>query len=291
MYITQDLLSKYDTIRRIKNFFFIGTLFFLFLLAVIPLFFIFFHLLKKGLPAWDLNFFTQLPKPVGETGGGILNAILGSFILVGLASLVGVPWGVIIGIYLSEYKKTKLASLIRFVIDFFLSLPSIVIGIFAYAVAVRPFGGFSSYAGIFALMMIVFPFVSQTTENILKMIPSHIREAGLALGLPRWRVILFIVLRCGRTGIMTGVILAISRVSGETAPLLFTAFGNFYLNTDLSQPMASIPVQIYEYSKSPFSDWQAHAWGGACALVFFVFLTNLIIRFTFSDKMSQKRVF
>ncbi len=199
------------------------------LLALIPLFSIFAYVLTKGAPALNFEFFTQLPKPVGEVGGGVANAILGTLILTGLASMIGVPWGMSIGLYLSEYGKGKRAELIRFCVDLVASIPSIVIGLFIYVIAVLPMSGFSALAGGVALGILMIPTVARTTEEILKLVPIHHREAGLALGLPRWKVILRIILRGARAPILSGVMLSLARVSGETAPLYslhcLTVFG------------------------------------------------------------------
>ena len=280
----QKLLSKKDFKRKLKNYFSKGILISCFVLTFIPLFLLFTHLFIKGFPALNWDFFTALPKAVGEKGGGLSNAFLGSLTLIGLASLVGVPWGIGVGIYLSEFKDKKMAKYLRLTIDLLLSIPSIVVGLFAYAIVVKPFGGFSAYAGAFALMVILLPLVSRTTEEILKLIPANLREAGLALGLTRSRVILSIILKTGKTGILTGVMLAIARISGETAPLLFTAFGNHFEIKSLNDPIAAIPLQIYEYSKSPFEDWKTQAWGGALTLVLLVFMVNLITRLSLSRK-------
>lgn len=231
----------------------------------------------EGFFLLDWAFFTQLPKGPGETGGGMANAILGSGVLVFLASLVGIPWGMAVGVYLSEFSFGKTAKVLRFTVDLLASVPSIVIGIFVYGLIVVPFG-FSAYAGGAALMVIMIPVVARSTEEILKLIPAHIREAGLALGIPRWKVITRIIIPGSKAGVITGIMLAIARIAGETAPLLFTAFGNQFYSRSLNQATASLPVQIYTFAKSGFEDWERQAWAGALVLVFFVLLINLMTR-------------
>lgn len=249
------------------------------LIAVIPLFSIFGYVAYKGLPALNLDFFLSTPKPAGQPGGGMANAILGTFTLIGIASLIGIPIGLMAGIYLSEYGRNKLGKLISFLTDILIGVPSIVVGIVIYSLLVVSMGGFTAIAGGVALSIIMIPAVTRTTEEMLKLIPSDIREAGLALGLPKWRVILFIVLPSALRGIVTGVMLAVARVAGETAPLLFTAFGNLYFSDNLLQPMASLPVQIFNYAMSPYDDWQAQAWAGSLTLILLVLILNLTARF------------
>ncbi|MCB0384608.1 MAG: phosphate ABC transporter permease PstA [Bdellovibrionales bacterium] len=247
------------------------------LLGAFPFVYISWYVLQRGFSALDWAFFTQLPKGPGETGGGMANAILGSGTLIFLASLAGIPWGMAVGVYLSEYSFGKTAKVLRFAVDLLASVPSIVVGIFIYGLIVVPFG-FSAYAGGVALMIIMIPVVARSTEEILKLIPSHIREAGLALGIPRWKVISRIILPGCRAGVITGVMLAIARIAGETAPLLFTAFGNQFYSLSLNQATASLPVQISTFAKSGFADWERQAWAGALVLVFFVLIINLTTR-------------
>jgi phosphate transport system permease protein len=226
------------------------------------------------------DLFTQLPKPVGETGGGMANALIGTVGLVGLASIVSIPWGIGAGMFLSEYGsfKPKLSSSVRFFIDILASMPSILVGLFVYSVVVISMKRFSAIAGGVALGILMIPTIARSTEEFLKLVPSHIREAGLALGLPRWKVTLRIILKGSMGAISTGIVLAIARASGETAPLLFTAFNNRFWNRGLDQPIASLPVQIYTYAISPYDDWHRQAWGGALVLLAFVFLVNLFTR-------------
>jgi phosphate transport system permease protein len=248
--------------------------------ALVPLLSVFQYVLQQGLPALNRSFFLELPKPVGEEGGGMANALVGTLILIGIASGIGIPWGIGTALFLSEYGgKSRAANAVRFCVDILASIPSIVIGLFAYAVVVLPMKRFSAYAGGLALGILMVPTVARSAEELLKLVPTHIREAGLALGLPRWKVTLRIVLRGALSGIATGVILAVARVAGETAPLLFTALNNRFWSHSLDQPIASLPVQIYTYAISPYEDWHRQAWAGAFVLVVLVFVVNLATRF------------
>lgn len=258
-------------------------------LALGVLFYVFGFVLFRGLPAISWDFFTKLPKPVGEAGGGMANALVGTIILVFMASAIGVPWGILTGVYLSEYGKGKMGTAVRFCTDIMTSVPSIITGLFIYVIIVLPMGRFSAHAGGAALAMIMIPIVARTTEELLRLVPVHIREAGLGLGLPRWKVILFIVLRGSFSGILTGVMLAVARVAGETAPLLFTALGNSYWHQSLDGPIASLPVQIYTYAISPFEDLHRQAWAGALVLVFFVFVVNMLVRMVFRPEAASAR--
>ncbi len=264
--------------RKFKNIFFHSMLYISALIVLLPLFLIISYVFKMGASSLNLDFFTALPKPVGEVGGGMRHAILGTLYLVAIGSLISIPTGLLCGIYLSEFGKGKTAALLRFSIDMLTGVPSIIVGIFAYILIVVPFKSFSAIAGGVALSIIILPIVCRSTEEILKLIPNHIREAGLALGLPRWRVILNIVVRGNLSSLITGIMLAISRAAGETAPLLFTAFGNMYLSYRIDEPMASLPVQIYQYAISPFDDWRRQAWAGAFVLIILVLGINLIAR-------------
>ncbi|MBY0369903.1 phosphate ABC transporter permease PstA [bacterium] len=243
--------------------------------ALVPLFSVLGYVLFRGVPGLNLDFFTQIPRPVGEAGGGMANSLVGTCILVATASLLGIPWGIAAGVYLSEYGRTKTAHVVRFATDILASVPSIVIGLFIYALFVVPMGGFSALAGGMALGVLMIPTVARSTEEMLRLVPTHIREAGLALGLPRWKVILRVVLRGCVSAITTGVMLAIARVAGETAPLLFTALNNRFWSDSLTQPIASLPVQIYSYAIAPFEEWHTQAWAGALVLVLLVFVINI----------------
>ncbi len=256
------------------------------LIVVLALGAVFGYVLYKGLPAFNWPFFTSLPKPVGEVGGGMLNAIVGSLIMVSLGGLIGVPWGILTGVYLSEYGRGKFASTVRFSANMLSSVPSIILGLFVYVILVKPMHRFSALSGSLTLAIIMIPTIARITEELLKLVPNHIREAGLALGLPRWKVTLRIVLRGSFSAIITGVMLAVARVSGETAPLLFTALNNQFLQFRLDQPISSLPVQIYTYAISPFDDWNRQAWAGAYALIVFVFLINLITRVIFKPTVK-----
>ncbi len=278
------LVSRRRKIKHLVMYALIGVMTFI---AVVPLFSVFIYILQKGLPALNWNFFTSLPAPTGETGGGMGNAILGSLIMIAMASLVGIPIGVFGGVYLSEYPDGKLPKVFRMAVDLLTSLPSIVVGLFVYVIVVTPMRGFSSYAGAVALVILMIPIIIKTTEEVLKLLPQHVREAGLALGIPRWRVIVSIVLTGSRSAVITGVILAIARISGETAPLLITAFGNRNWPQMLNQPTASLPVQIYNYAISPYEDWHQQAWGGAFVLVSLVFTINLAARIVLRNRYKE----
>ena len=279
---------KYRTIRELKN-----KLFKLFIglsafIVIAPLFLIIRYVFLQGMSSLNLDFFTKLPKPVGESGGGMIHAIVGTIYIVLLGTLFAVPIGVACGIYLSEFRKSRLAKNLKLTVDLMSGIPSIVIGIFAYLMVVVPLKSFSALAGGVTLSIIMLPIIIKTSEEILKLVPNHIREAGLALGLPRWKVILFIILKGSLSSLLTGIILAVSRAAGETAPLLFTAFGNMYLSYDLKKPMATLPVQIYTYAISPFKDWQRQAWAGAFVLVVLILSLNLFARYML-NKLKDKR--
>jgi phosphate transport system permease protein len=274
----RDQLSARDGRRKLKNQFMRGLLFLMAVIAIAPLISVFAYVVQQGFPAMSWSFFTHPPAPIGETGGGMANAMLGTLILISLASVAGIPIGISAGLFLSEYGRGKLASILRFSIDLLSGIPSIIIGLFAYAVLVMPMHRFSAYAGGAALAVLMIPTVARTTEELLRLVPGHIREAGLALGIPRWKVILFVVLRGSLGGISTGVILGVARAAGETAPLLFTALSSSYWPKGLDQPIASLPVQIYTYAISPYEEWHQQAWAGAFILVMFVFLMNLTSR-------------
>jgi phosphate transport system permease protein len=258
------------------------------LLLVVPLFLVFYHVLKSGLGSVNWAFFTQLPKPVGETGGGMANAIVGTFELLGLAALVGVPIGVLGGIFLSEYGSTRLNWAIRFGADVLNGVPSIIWGMVVYALVVLPMKRFSALAGGIVLGMIMVPLIMRTTEEVLRLVPTGYREGAMALGITQWRVIVQIVVRTALTGIMTGVLLAVARVAGETAPLLFTAFGNRFWNHHLNDPIAALPLQIFNYAISPYEDWHKQAWAGALVLLLFVALVNISVRVLTRDKFGRR---
>jgi len=247
-------------------------------LVVLPLLLVFSFLLYQGASAVNVDFFLHLPKPVGEPGGGVANAIVGSLILIALAVCLGVPVGVLGGVYLAESRDRRMPWVVRFIADVLNGVPSIVFGIFAYTLIVLPMRRFSALAGGFALGVIMVPIVLRTTEEMVRLVPSALREAGLGLGLPEWKVTLRIVLPAARAGILTGIMVSVARIAGETAPLLFTALGNRFWHQRLDQPIAALPLQIYAYAIAPFDDWHRQAWAGALVLIGLVFLASLAAR-------------
>jgi len=247
--------------------------------TLVPLISIFGYVLSKGITSINLDFFINLPKPVGEPGGGMGNAIVGTIILIGLSCLWAIPVGVFGGVYLAEFGNNKLAATVRFTADVLNGIPSIVIGVFAYTLFVLPMKSFSAVSGAFALGIIMIPTIMRTTEEMLRMVPRTLREAALALGISQFRMIVSIALKTALPGILTGILLAIARIAGETAPLLFTAFGNSFWHQSLGQPIAALPLQIFAYAISPFDDWHRQAWAGAFVLIFIVFLISFISRF------------
>ncbi len=269
---------RYDSYRRLKSNLMVGLTIAATAVALIPLFFVLGYLASKGAASVNWDFFTKMPVPVGQVGGGMANAIIGTFELVGIATMIGVPIGVGAGIYLAENRGSQLAQVIRFAADVMMGIPTIVVGIFAYEIFVKPFYGFSTLAGAIALAIIMIPLVTRTAEEMILLVPHELREAALALGVPRWRTTISVVVRTAISGIATGVILAVARVAGETAPLLFTAFGNRFWSTSLFQPISSLTVQVYTYAISPFADWQRQAWAGALVLTAIVLAMELGVR-------------
>jgi phosphate transport system permease protein len=255
-------------------------------LGLSVLLWILYVLFSNGFAALDWAMFTQDTPAPGSEGGGLRNAIVGSAMLVGLAVLVSTPIGILAGVYLAEYGDTsKTAEITRFVTDIMLSAPSIVLGLFVYAIAVATVGNFSGYAGSLALSLIAVPVVVRTTENMLRLVPGSLREAAFALGAPRWKVATMVTLRAAKAGVITGLLLAIARISGETAPLLFTALNNQFFTTDMSGPMANLPVWIYQMAMSPFENWIRLAWGGALLITMTVLILNIIARVLFREKV------
>ena len=253
------------------------------LIVVAPLVAIFVYLVYKGASSLNLAFFTQIPKPVGETGGGMANAILGSGILLGVASSIGVPIGIGGGIYLAEFGRgTRLANAVRFTADVLNGVPSIVMGLAAYALIVSHQKHFSAFSGGVALAIMMIPTVCRTTEEMLLMVPHVIREAALGLGVPNWRSVLSITVKTASPGIITGCMLAFARVAGETAPLIFTALGNQFWSTSLNEPIAALPLQIYVYALSPYDDWHRLAWAGSLVLIVLIVLAVSLVRFVTS---------
>ena len=253
------------------------------ILVILPLLAIFVYLLYKGGSSLNLAFFTKMQKPPGELGGGMANAIVGSAVLLGVASVIGVPIGIGAGIFLAEFGRgTKLANAVRFTADVLNGVPSIVMGIAAYALVVVPQKHFSAFAGGVALGIMMIPTISRTTEEMLLMVPNAVREAALGLGVPNWRSVLSITVRTASPGIITGCMLAFSRVAGETAPLLFTALGNSFWSTNLNREIAALPLQIYVYAQSPYDDWHRMAWGGALVLIVLIVLAVSLVRYVTS---------
>jgi phosphate transport system permease protein len=248
-------------------------------LSIIPLFLIIYFVMARGLKYINLRFLTQLPKPMGEVGGGIFNAIVGSFIIVGIASLIAIPIGVISGIFLSEFKDSKISEFIKILVDTLQGIPSIVIGIIAYLWIVKPLKHFSALSGSIALSIMMLPIIIKSTEEILNMVPNEIKEGAIALGAPYYRVVLKVLLPYGFVGILTGILLGISRILGETAPLLFTAFGNQFLNFNIFKPMSTIPYVIFVYATSPYKEWHNQAFAASVVLIIIVLSINLIGRF------------
>ena len=258
------------------------------LLAVAPLFLIFFYTLFQGISALNLDFFIKMPKPVGESGGGMANALVGTGILIGLGALFGLPIGIMSGIYLAEYGNNPFASLVRFLSDVLSGVPSIVVGVVAYVIVVLPMKHFSALAGGVALGILMIPTITRTTEEMIRLVPHNYREAGLALGVPQWKTTLRIILPTALKGITTGVLLALARAAGETAPLLFTALGNRFWSTSIGQPIASLTVFIYDYAKAPFEDWIRQAWAAAFVLIALIFLLNVIFRFVTRGRYAER---
>jgi phosphate transport system permease protein len=265
--------------RRVVNSVMVALTFTAALLATLPLLFILFLLLKEGASSIRPHFFTNMPRPVGEAGGGMANAISGTLILIGIASALGLPVGIGAGLYLAERRGTQLATVVRFLSDVLNGMPSIVLGIFAWEFLVRPIGHFSALAGGVALGAIMIPLVTRATEEMVRLVPTALREAALALGYSRWRTSLGVVLRTALPGIVTAALVAVARVAGETAPLLFTAFGNQFWSLSVTQPIAALPLQIFTYAISPYDEWHAQAWAGAVVLLALVLVISVLARF------------
>jgi phosphate transport system permease protein len=265
--------------RRLSSGLAVGLISLAALVVTVPLFLILGTVIYRGASGLDWAFFTQIPKPVGETGGGMANAIAGSIMLLSFASLIGVPLGVGAGVFLAEYGRNKFGNIVRFTCDVLNGVPSIVIGLTAYALVVVVQGHFSMLAGSVALGIMMIPTISRTTEEVLLLVPQSIREAALGLGIPRWRTILSVVLRSASSGIVTSIMLAFARIAGETAPLIFTALGNQYWNTNVNQPTAALPLQIYSYAQMPYDQAHQQAWTGALVLISMIMLTVILFRF------------
>jgi phosphate transport system permease protein len=265
-------------IRNTKSGIFKAVIIVLAFIITIPLIIILLYIIKQGVTQVNWHFLTNVPKPVGETGGGISNALLGSLIIVGMAAVIAIPIGITAGIYLSENPKTKLAYWSGLCVDILQGVPSIVVGIVVYFWAVKPVGTFSALSGSIALAIMMLPIVIRSTEQTLKLLPESLKEAALSLGVPYHRVILKVIIPCGFTGILSGIMLSVARIAGETAPLLFTAFGNPYLSTSITKPMQSLPLLIFNYATSPYDDWHDLAWGASFILLMFVLLLNIFTK-------------
>lgn len=274
--------------RKIANVVMLSSSFLSAIITIVPLFLVFYYTIKEGVKYLNWDFFTKLPTPIGETGGGMANAIVGTLILIGIGGGIGIPIGMLSGIYLSEFGKNKFGAVVRFLADVLSGVPSIVVGVVAYTLVVLPMKHFSALAGGVALAILMIPTITRTTEEMIRLVPLSYREAGLALGIPKWKTSLFIVLKTAWKGIATGILLGLARAAGETAPLLFTALGNRFWSTDLFQPIASLTAFIYEYSKAPFKDWNEQAWTAALVLIMLISILSLVFRFFTRSKYQQR---
>jgi len=271
-------MDKLIRIRFYKDWLFKGGIILLTILSTVPLLLILFYIIKQGISSINWDFFINLPKPVGEKGGGIINALIGSGIIVFCASLMAIPFGALVGLYLSEYNRDKFAYWVGLCVDVLQGIPSIVLGIIIYLWVVKPSGHFSALSGSIALAIMMLPPIIKSTEETLKLIPGTIKEASLALGVPYYKTILRIILPMGLSGILSGSLLSISRVAGETAPLLFTAFGNPFINTNILKPMSSLPLLIFNYAGSAYEDWHKLAWGASFVLIMMILFLNIITK-------------
>jgi phosphate transport system permease protein len=282
------MISSYGA-RRAVNALFVVACALATAVALVLLGSVLYYVAARGIGGLDLAFFTELPLPVGESGGGMANALVGTLTLVGLASLMGIPLGVLAGVYLAELgRSSRFATAVRFSADVLSGIPSITIGIFVYSLVVVRTRQFSALAGGLALAIIMLPTVTRTTEELLRLVPDALREAALGLGVPRWRATLSVVLRTAAPGVATGVMLAVARVAGETAPLLFTAFNNRFWAHGVAEPIASLPVQIYTYAVSPYEDWHRQAWAAALVLVLLILLLNILARFVVRHRVGAR---
>lgn len=266
---------KSIALRNLKNYGFTALMLLGTALVLVPLALVLLHILKMGASSLSLDFFTQIPKPTGESGGGMANGMMGSAVMILISACIGLPIGILGAVYLTEFGGGRLASVIRFSADVLAGVPSIITGMVAYSLLVVPMKGFSALAGSVALALIMIPIVLRTTEEQLKMVPGTLREASLALGVPLWRTSLQVMLKSATKGIVTGVLLAIARIAGETAPLLFTALGNQFWGRKLTEPMAALPLQIFSFAIAPYEDWHKLAWAGALVLVAVMFSLNI----------------
>ena len=274
------------TFRRLVSNAMVGLMVLAVVVALLPLFFILLDLVVKGAGSLSVDFFTKMPAPAGETGGGVAHAIVGTLIIVGTACLIGLPIGIAAGIYCAEYPGSRLTWVTRFVADVMNGTPSIVVGVFAWAWIVATQKHFSALAGSAALAMLMIPMVLRTTEEMIKLVPNSLREAALALGYPRWRTSLAIVVRTTLPGIVTGSLLAVARIAGETAPLLFTALGSQYMGFDINQPMAALPLTVFTYATGPYEEWHRYAWAAALVLILVVFVLSLGARLAIGRRFT-----
>src|SRR4051812_6512910 len=272
--------------RRARSHAMVGLMMAAVVIAILPLFFILLDLLLKGAGSLSWDFFTKLPVPAGEVGGGVVHAIVGTLIIVGTAGLMGLPVGIGAGIYCAEFPGSRLTWVSRFVADVLNGTPSIVVGVFAWTWIVATQKHFSAFAGSVALALLMVPMVMRTTEEMIKLVPNSLREAALALGYPRWRTSLSVVIRTTLPGIVTGALLAIARIAGETAPLLFTALGSQYLSFDMNQPMAALPLTVFTYATGPYPQWHSYAWAAALVLILVVFILSLGARLALRGRYS-----
>lgn len=274
--------------RKIKDKLFLIVIFAFTVLSILPLGFLVYHVLVEGASSLSISLFIETPKAVGEMGGGILNGIIGTLLLIFNASAIGIPLGVATGIFLYEHKNSRFADTVRLSAEVLQGIPSIVIGIFAYALFVRPFGTYSAVSGGIALAIMMLPYISRTTEEMMNLVHPSLKEASLALGTSHWKTTIFIVLRTSVSGVLTGIIIAIARIAGETAPLLFTVFGNQFLTFNITGPMSAMPLQIFNFAMSPYPSWHKLAWAASIILVTIVIILNIISKYIVS-KLSTKR--
>jgi len=273
--------------RKLANTIGVGLSMFAMVLGLFVLLWILFILFRNGVAALDLALFTQSTPAPGSEGGGLANAIVGSLMIVGFATIISTPIGILAGVYLAEYgDESSTAAITRFVTDIMLSAPSIILGLFIYAIYVAQVKHFSGWAGSFALSLIAIPVVVRTTENMLRLVPGSLREAAFALGAPRWKVATMVTLRTAQAGVVTGVLLALARISGETAPLLFTALNNQFFSADMNKPLSNLPVVIFQFAMSPYDNWVRLAWGGALLITLTVLVLNIVARIFFREKVS-----
>ena len=274
--------------RKTTNVVMLSVAFISAILTIMPLVLVFYYTISKGITHLNIDFFTKLPTPVDVPGGGMVNAIVGTLILIGIGGAIGIPIGIFAGTYLAESRKSKFASIVRFLSDVLSGVPSIVVGVVAWTLVVVPMKSFSALAGGIALAILMIPTITRTTEEMIKLVPHSFREAGLALGIPKWKTTLKIVLKTASKGIATGVLLGLARAAGETAPLLFTALGNRFWSTNVFQPIASLTVYIYEYAKSPFQSWNEQAWTAALVLILLISLFSLVFRIITRSKYKSQ---